>query len=310
MTTSARPLLLAALAAAALGGCKTAPAAQAPAPAAPPAAEAPAAEGPEGALPGVSLEGLTQEQKELVADFARSEFCHCGCPHTVSACLRSHHGCKHAPRMARLAVHLVRAGANLEALRRTVTAYYASFDRRSKLEVGAFGPPFGEADAPVTIVEFSDFTCPFCQRLRPDLEKFVEARASRVRLFYKPFPIEQHPGALDAAQAGEWARDAGLFWPMHDALFSARDHGVDDLATAAREVGGDPADLRDALSAGKYVSKVRGSQVEARTAGLRGTPTLFLDGRMYTLPDFSEASLEFTLEDEEEWKAHGGWERD
>jgi protein-disulfide isomerase len=164
----------------------------------------------------------------------------------------------------------------------------------------------------VTIVEFSDFTCPFCQMVHAPLSSFVEARADRVRLFYKPFPIESHPGALDAAQAGEWARAKGIFWPMHDAMFGnpAAVRSVGDLADLARGVGGDPADLRAALEEKTFLRKVRDSQYEARQAGIRGTPALFLNGRMHVASDFSDEALEFMLQDEEEWLAHRGWERD
>jgi protein-disulfide isomerase len=264
---------------------------------------------PEAVVPGVDLEGLTDAQKAVVAEYARTEFCHCGCPHTISQCLRTHASCKHAGRQAELAVRIARVDARLADVRKVLTDYYASFDRRAQLDPTEFGPPLGEATAPVTIVEFSDFTCPFCQRLRPTLEEFVRARADRVKLFYKPFPIESHPGALEAAQAGEWARDQGIFWPMHDALFSSGDHGLEALAEAARQAGGDEADLRDALATGRYLPKVRASPREARAAGLRGTPTLYLGGRRHQL-DYSVEALEQSLADEEEWQRHRGWERD
>lgn len=261
-------------------------------------------------LPGVELEGLSADQRDALAAWAKEAFCHCGCPHTVAACLKEHGSCRHAPRMARLAARLVRAGARGRDLQRAVDGYYASFDRRAKLDVAAHGPPLGSPDAPVTMVEFSDFTCPYCALVRPALEAFVKARAGRVKLFFKPFPIESHPGALETAQAGEWARERGLFWPMHDAIFEAHAHSVEELADLARAIGGDPADLRAALDDERFLAKIRQSQAEARAAGIRGTPTLFLDGRMLLLSDFSEEALEQALQDEEEWRRHGGWAKD
>lgn len=263
-------------------------------------------------LRGVDVSGLTDAQRATLAGFAREAFCYCGCPHTLAQCLREHPTCRHAPRMAGLAVRLLRAGASKDELARTVASYYASFDRRVKLDVARYGPPLGDPAAPVTAVEFSDFTCPFCQRVRPQLEAFVRERASRVKLFYKPFPIESHPGALDAAQAAEWARARDLFWPMHDGLFESPHAAAsrDDLADLARELGADPADLRAALEGKRHLKAVRDSQAEARAAGIRGTPTLFLNGRMLILSDFSEEGLEETLADEEEWLRHRGWERD
>lgn len=262
-------------------------------------------------LPGVEAEGLTAEQRGVLDGWAGEALCYCGCPHTVSRCLREHGTCRHAKRMATLAVRLLRAGARKADLARTIDAYYASFDRRVRLDVAGFGPPLGNPDAPVTMVEFSDFTCPYCQMVRPRLEAFVQARADRVKLHYKPFPIESHPGALEAAQAGEWAREKGRFWVMHDALFDTPGaRSVEGLADLARALGLDPADLRAALEEKRFVEKVRGSQAEARAAGIRGTPTLFVGGRMLVLADLSDEGLEFTLEDEEEWQKNRGWVRD
>ncbi len=274
---------------------------------APPAAAAEA-----DALPGVDLSSLSPDQRRTVLEYAKEAFCYCGCPHTIDQCLRTHGKCHHAARMARLAVHLVASGAPKSELAKLVDGYYASFDKRAKLDVSQFGPPRGHASAPVTLVEFSDFTCPYCQKVHGPLSAFVEARADRVKLFYKPFPIDSHPGSYDAAQAGEWARAKGFFWAMHDALFEnpAAARSVGDLADVARGVGGDPADLRAALEEKTYLPKVKASQSEARPAELRGTPTLFVNGRMHVLSDFSEAGLEFTLQDEEEWQRAHGWEKD
>ena len=294
-----RPSLLAPLAAALL----SAPAAI--------AADAPPA-APADALPGVDLSSLSPDQRKVVVEYAREAFCYCGCPHTIEQCLRTHGKCHHAQRMAKLAAHLVASGAPQADVPKLVDGYYASFDKRVKLDVAQFGPPRGNASAKVELVEFSDFTCPYCQKVHAPLSAFVEARADRAKLFYKPFPIESHPGAYDAAQAGEWARAKGFFWEMHDALFGHPEaaHSVSDLTDLARGAGGDPADLRAALEQKTYLPRVKESQSEARQAGIRGTPTLFLNGRMHVLSDFSEEGLEFTLQDEEEWQRAGGWEKD
>ena len=276
------------------------------------AAEPAAAPSPESVLPGVDLSALTPEQREVVARVAREEFCYCGCPHTLSGCLREHNACRHAPRMAQLSARLAGLGLSAAQIPKVLTEYYASFDapKRARLDVASWGPPLGDPKAPVTLVEFSDFTCPYCQMMRSRLEAFVKARASRVKLFYKPFPIASHARSMEAALAGEWAREKGLFWPMHDLLFS-RPYALDDasLAEMASDVGGDPGDLRKALETQRHKRRVLASQEEARLAGLNGTPTLYFDGRRYVLPDWSEESLESTLRDEEEWRA-GGWGRD
>jgi len=264
-------------------------------------------------LPGISLDGLTAPQREVLAKVAGDEFCYCGCPHTLAQCLGTHKECKHAPRMAGLAVRMAAVGMQAPEILRALATYYGSFEkgRRARLDLAASGPPRGDEKAPVALVEFSDFTCPYCQGLKPVLDEFVKRNPGRVRLHFKPFPIQGHARALEAALASEWARDAGRFWPMYDALF-AQPHALqdEDLADRAREIGGDPTALRAALQAQSFRARVTSSQVEGRAAGVMGTPTLFFNGRRYTLTDFSLAALQFTLEDEEEWTRSSGWARD
>jgi protein-disulfide isomerase len=297
-----------------LSGCATRTAAT-PAPAAAAAQPAgPEPTTPEELLPGIPIDHLTAEQQQLVAEVAQEAFCYCGVPATVSQRLRQHGGgCHHAKRMARLATRLAMGGLSKVEVLKSLTRYYASFDRpmRARIDLTGFGPPLGEPGAAVTLVEFSDFTCPYCQLMRPVLEQFVTDRPGRVKLHYKPFPIDAHPNASEAAQAGEWARDQGIFWPFHDLMFT-HPHGlsVEELVGYAAEAGKDGGDLRAALAEGRYRSKVEASQAEARLAGLRGTPTLFFGGRMHLIPDNSEWMLEFTLQDEEEWQETQGWSRD
>jgi len=263
--------------------------------------------------PGLALDQLTPAQRETLAKVAEDEFCYCGCPHTLAGCLREHGACRHAKRMNALAARLAAAGLTRLEILKVLTEYYASFDRqkRATLDVKAFGPPLGNPEAPVTIVEFSDFTCPYCRQLRARLEAFVEARRDRVRLFFKPFPIASHPRAMEAAEAAEWARDRGLFWKMHDAIFEGPQAPDDDsLAAAAQRLGGNPQDLRAALETRRNRARIQASQAEARAAGLPGTPTLYLNGRRFTLPEYSDAALEFALQDEEEWVKNKGWAKD
>ncbi len=264
-------------------------------------------------LPGASLEALTPSQREVVLRVVQDEFCYCGCPHTLAGCLKEHKQCRHAPRMLALTVRLAAGGLTATEIQKALTDYYASFDpqKRHPLDTKDFGPPLGRPDAPVSVVEFSDFTCPYCQQLRPRLEEFIRSHESQAKLYYKPFPLQSHPRSFEAAETAEWARAQGIFWPVHDALFEhPRELSDDDLAATAERLGGDPADLRSALETHRHRARIQASQQEARSAGITGTPTLYFDGRRYVLPDHSEAALEFTLEDEEEWMKNGGWAKD
>ncbi len=280
------------------------------------ASPAPAAPAPdaalEAALAGLPPEARAPAPRKVLAAYAQADYLYCGRPATVASALSAGGTCKHAGRQLRLAAGVAdRSGATAEGLRDFVGRYYASFDKRARIDLKAFGPPLGDEKAPVALVEYSDFTCPYCQSYRPALEAFVAAHPGRVKLFFKPFPIESHPGAVDAAIAAEWARDQGAFWALHDALFSAEHHGLDALAGAAEELKLDASDLRDAVTSRRLLPRVRASQEEGRAAGVRGTPTLFMNGRMLELPDNGPAWLEFALEDEEEWLQNGGrWAKD
>jgi len=256
----------------------------------------------------VGVSSLTPPQKDVLARVLADEFCYCGCPHTLLGCLTEHKQCTHAPRMAAMAARLAGMGLSATEILRTLTEYYASFDRakRAKLEVNALGTPLGEPKAPVVFYEFADFECPFCQQLRPKLEAFVKRHPGRVKLVFSAFPIPGHPHAEPAAEASEWARDQGIFWPFHDGMFdNPKKLDTDSLVLLADKLGKDGESLRQALTDRKYRDRVQGGLLEGRRAGVNGTPTLFINGRKHVIPDYSDTVLEFVLEDEEEWLKRG-----
>jgi protein-disulfide isomerase len=272
--------------------------------------------------PGVDASSLTPPQRAVLARVLDESYCHCGCPHTLSGCLKEHKSCKHAPRMVQLAVKLASTNAAAEGVQKLLGDYYQSFDkkRRATFNVKDFGPPLGKADAPITIVEYSDFTCPYCAALRPVLEQWVKAQNGRVKLHYKPFPIPSHARAMEAAEAAEFAREKGQFWPMHDLLFeNPRRLGDDDLVSYAQRLGLSGDELRQALQSKRFRPRIFASQAEGRAAHLEGTPTLYVNGRKHVLLlgtpgnplGLAEWGLDFSLQDEEEWQKHGGgWNRD
>ena len=270
--------------------------------------------------PGVDASGLTPAQVEVADQLLASAYCYCGCPHTVAGCLKEHKSCKHSPRMAQLAVRIAASGMPFGDAQKVLTEYYAGFaKKRFAFNVKDFGPPLGSPSAPVTIVEFSDFTCPFCQAIRAPLERWVEARKGRVNLVFKPFPIPSHARAMEAAETAEFAREKGFFWQMHDLLFeNPRALQDDDLASYVQRFGGKPEELRQALESKRFRPRIIASQAESRAALLTGTPTLYMNGRKLNLPlgvqgaplAQVEWALDFALADEEEWLKNKGWARD
>ncbi|MCB7136602.1 DsbA family protein [Cellulosimicrobium marinum] len=140
----------------------------------------------------------------------------------------------------------------------------------------------GAADAPVTIVEFGDFECPYCRAAAPVLRDVVERSDGRVRLVFRHFPLfEIHPHALTAALAAEAAGAHGRFWEMHSALFADQDR-LDDAALAERADALDiPAHEVVGDDVQQHADAVRRDYADALALGVQGTPTLFVDGERY-----------------------------
>jgi protein-disulfide isomerase len=143
----------------------------------------------------------------------------------------------------------------------------------------------GPVEAPVTIVEYGDYECPYCAAAEPVLAAVLAAQAGRVRLVFRNFPLpDVHPYALTAALAAEAAAALGAFWEMHDILFTRQDRLRDiDLAGYAESLGL-PATAVVGDAAQPYGEKVEADFRSGVDSGVRVTPTLFVDGRRYTGP--------------------------
>ena len=153
-------------------------------------------------------------------------------------------------------------------------------------------PPLGDKDAPITIVEFSDFQCPFCKRFFDDAYPQIKSEyidKGLVRLTYRHLPLENlHPNAKKAAEASECANDQGGFWDYHDKLFTEFDNWsgltsetlIPELSKYATELGLDGQTLTSCLDSDKYTEKVDNDIADATTAGATGTPTFFINGKI------------------------------
>jgi len=148
-----------------------------------------------------------------------------------------------------------------------------------RIEVEAKGPARGPGGAPVTIVEFSDFQCPFCGREAPVIEKLMKEYDGKVRLVFRHYPLDFHPFAAKAAEAGACAADQGKFWEMHDKMFGNQQKlGVDDLKGYAKAIGLDSAKFDKCLDSGEKKPLVEADQKAGNEAGVNGTPAFFVNG--------------------------------
>jgi len=151
----------------------------------------------------------------------------------------------------------------------------------ARVEVSIDGAPVrGAGNAPVTIVEFSDFHCPFCKRVLPTLKDLEAKYGDKVKLVFRDFPIEQlHPGARKAHEAARCASEQGKFWAYHDVLFDkAPQTSANDLKADAREVGLDLAKFDQCVASGKHKELVQKDIDEGTRLGVNGTPAFFING--------------------------------
>ncbi|MCL4837192.1 MAG: DsbA family protein [Thermoanaerobaculia bacterium] len=150
-----------------------------------------------------------------------------------------------------------------------------------RVKVAATGPAKGPAGAPITIVEFSEFECPFCARVNPTLDQVRATYGDKVRIVFRHLPLPMHANAFKASEASLCADEQGKFWEMHDAMFAdQRNLGVDALKAKAASIGLDAARFDECLDSGRHAAQVQADLAEGQQVGANGTPTFFINGRL------------------------------
>jgi protein-disulfide isomerase len=152
-------------------------------------------------------------------------------------------------------------------------------DREYDVEV-AGAPTKGSDDAIVTIVEWSDFQCPFCNRVAPTLAQIEKEYGDQVRIAFKHMPLSIHAQAPQAHAASEAAHRQGKFWEMHDRIFAnQRDLSAETLAGYAREIGLDMDQFARDIEAEDVKKRIDSDMQQASKLGVTGTPSFFINGR-------------------------------
>jgi protein-disulfide isomerase len=145
----------------------------------------------------------------------------------------------------------------------------------------ADAPSQGPAGAPVEIVEFSDFQCPFCLRAYPTVKQVLRTYGDQVRFVYRHYPLPSHPNARPAAEASQCADDQGQFWAYHDRLFADQGKLSDeDLRRVAADLGLDTARFNTCFESRKHSDRVEADIRAGNDAGITGTPAFFVNGRL------------------------------
>ncbi len=150
------------------------------------------------------------------------------------------------------------------------------------LQAAAHSATFGPKDAKLTIVEFSDFECPYCSKAAEGVAAVKKRFGDQVHFAYRHFPLSFHPGAQPAAEYSQCAHEQDKFWAMHDEIF-ANQRGInpDSLRKMAQDVGLDLGKLDECLASGRAAKQVEEDMAKAREVGVRGTPSVYFNGRTY-----------------------------
>ncbi len=152
---------------------------------------------------------------------------------------------------------------------------------KPKKEVEAKGPSKGPDGAKVTIVEFSDFQCPFCGKASATVDQVMEQYAGKVKLVFRHFPLDFHEKAPKAAEAALCANEQKKFWEFHDVMFKNQDKlSIEDLKATATTLGLDATKFNECLDSGKMKKTVEEDTAAGKKVGVTGTPAFFINGTM------------------------------
>jgi len=146
----------------------------------------------------------------------------------------------------------------------------------------------GPSDAPVTVVEYGDYECPYCGAAYPVVKQLQRKFGDRLRFVFRNFPLTQlHPNAMGAACTAEYSAGAGKFWEVHDALFEQQQHlSMATFEAISDSNGLDVSGLRQALADGRFEAGVRREFTSGLRSGVNRTPTFFVQGVRFDTPDY------------------------
>lgn len=142
-------------------------------------------------------------------------------------------------------------------------------------------PSKGPANAPIELIEFSDFQCPFCLQANSTVQRILSDYGDRIRFVYRHLPLKNHPHAWPSAEAAQCADEQGKFWQYHDRLFADQTKlGGEDLKAHAAALGLDEARFNACVDSHKYKAAVDTDVLDAEKLGVSGTPAFFVNGRL------------------------------
>ena len=229
-------------------------------------------------LPGVDTHDFTPRERHEFSEYV-SEL-PAPCPSIavpIAECVIGKRPCGACATAAAAIAKAVRNGMTSEQVH---SLYKERFDVASARSIPLDGSPSrGPEGAPVVLVEFADFECPFCQKLSTELDQMWESRKDRLRFVFKFLPLSMHHHGEIAARAAIAAQMQGKFWEMHRQLFANGQHlEEDDLVGYGRAIGLDIDRFRADMASVRATERIEADRKLADSLGVKGTPTLFVDG--------------------------------
>jgi protein-disulfide isomerase len=232
-------------------------------------------------LPGVDTHEFTPREKHEFSTYVKELPAPCPAVAVpIAQCVIEKRACPPCLQAAQTVAKAVREGMARDQVE---GIYKERFDAASAKAISLEGSPSrGPETAPVTLVEFADFECPFCQRIAPELDALWEKRQTAVRFVYKFMPLAMHPHGESAARAAIAAQAQGKFWEMHDQLFTHGEHLEDaDILKYAAAIGLDLERFRADLQSPATKARLDADRKLGDTLQVKGTPTIFINGREY-----------------------------
>jgi predicted DsbA family dithiol-disulfide isomerase len=172
-------------------------------------------------------------------------------------------------------------GLYLDGLREKANVLVLLAPPRTDVEVGD-AARLGPANAPVQLVEFADYECPYCIKVHPEVQKLKAEFGDRLSVVFKDYPLPMHSHAQKAAEAARCAGAQDKFWQYHDRLFAGMQMDVPQLKQLAADLGLDAAKFNTCLESGQQAAAVQKDAAEAQKIGLSATPSFFLNGHFFT----------------------------
>jgi protein-disulfide isomerase len=240
-------------------------------------------------LPAVDLTGLSPAKAATALRLLRNADCTCGCGMKVAECRIKDPGCTYSKGLAAAITDAIKTGkteaAATEAARKSK---YGTAPAPPKLlgdpvSIATAGSPVtGPQDAPVTLIEFSDFQCPYCYKAAEQLRQVLKAFPTQVKLVFRQYPLDSHSQAALAAAAAIAANKQGKFWPLHDAMFVNRANlSRQAITKLAAKTGMDMTKFDADWSSKETLEAVARDVADGDRAGVEGTPTVFVNGKHY-----------------------------